>query len=135
MHDYVGQSRWTLEAIGSNAAPVTVPVQGPLSADSASVLLAAALDGAGIAMLPAFAARPHVEAGRLVALLPGWQPPAMGIYGVYATRRQMTPLLRTLLDFLVEWFAAQGFACEEQERGGAAIRTAARATLPEPAEH
>jgi DNA-binding transcriptional LysR family regulator len=42
----------------------------------------------------------------LVELLPGYRPQSMGIYGIYTSRRQMPATLRTMLDFLVEWFAS-----------------------------
>ncbi|BFI44537.1 hypothetical protein YKD1_09580 [Yersinia pseudotuberculosis] len=48
---------------------------------------------------------PYIARGELIKLLPDYQPQAMGIYGVYASRRQMPTTLRTMLDFLVEWFA------------------------------
>lgn len=43
---------------------------------------------------------------RVVELLPGYRPQSMGIYGIYTSRRQMPATLRTMLDFLVEWFAS-----------------------------
>jgi DNA-binding transcriptional LysR family regulator len=43
--------------------------------------------------------------GELVELLPGYLSQTMGIYGIYTSRRQMPATLRTMLDFLVEWFA------------------------------
>ncbi|MEG2961450.1 MAG: LysR family transcriptional regulator, partial [Janthinobacterium sp.] len=34
-----------------------------------------------------------------------YQPQDMGIYGIYTSRQHMSPLLRTMLDFLLDWFA------------------------------
>ncbi|WP_343621894.1 LysR family transcriptional regulator [Acinetobacter proteolyticus] len=82
-----------------------VLVGGNLSANESNVLLSATLQGTGIAMLPAYAARPGIDDGRLVLLLAEWQPQTLGIYGVYNTRRQMSAALRALLDLLVERFA------------------------------
>jgi DNA-binding transcriptional LysR family regulator len=67
-------------------------------------LLAAAREGAGVALQPAFAAAPLIAAGQLVRLLPEHVPQALGIHGVYSSRRQMPAALRAMLDFLVEWF-------------------------------
>lgn len=103
-HDYFGKSLWTFES-RPGRPPISVPVSGPLSASSSSVLLAAALADVGITMQPVYAALPDLAAGRLVQLMPQDTPVQLGIYGVYGTRRQMTPLLRTLLDFLADWFA------------------------------
>jgi len=41
-----------------------------------------------------------------VRLLPEWEPQSLGIFAIYSSRRQMPVALRALLDFLVEWFAA-----------------------------
>ena len=39
-------------------------------------------------------------------LLEQWQPKRLGVYAVYGTRKQMSPLLRSFLDFMVERMAA-----------------------------
>ena len=38
----------------------------------------------------------------LKVILPQAKPQELGIYGVYASRRQMPLILRSMLDFLVE---------------------------------
>jgi DNA-binding transcriptional LysR family regulator len=76
-----------------------------LSANESLVLLVATVAGAGIAMQPRYSAAPLIASGQLVELLPAYVPQDMGIYGVYTSRQHMSPLLRTMLDFLVEWFA------------------------------
>ena len=101
-HSYFGKSLWGFELQGR---PMAVPVGGNLSANESRVLLAAALDGAGITMQPVYSAAPLVASGRLVALLPQWQPQELGVYGVYASRRQMPAALRAMLDFLAGRFA------------------------------
>ena len=80
-----------------------MPVEGNLSANETQVLLAAALEGVGIAMQPVFSAAPLIAEGRLIALLPDYE---LGIYGVYASPRLISPALRTMIDFLAEWFSA-----------------------------
>ncbi|PXC10126.1 LysR family transcriptional regulator, partial [Pseudomonas aeruginosa] len=77
-----------------------------LSANESTVLLEAAAAGAGISQQPLYSAAPLIRSGRLVALLPEWSPQVLGIHAVYASRRQMPPALRALLDFLVERMAA-----------------------------
>ncbi|MNL81372.1 hypothetical protein D3C87_2084650 [compost metagenome] len=56
-------------------------------------------------MQPYYSAAPLLAKGELVELLPGYLSQTMGIYGIYTSRRQMPATLRTMLDFLVEWFA------------------------------
>jgi len=76
-------------------------VSGNLSANISNLLLSATLDGAGISLQPRYSVQSHLESGALVPLLSQWQPKRLGVYAVYGTRKQMSPLLRSFLDFLV----------------------------------
>jgi DNA-binding transcriptional LysR family regulator len=105
-HSYFGKSLWQFERQGRQLA---VPVGGNLSANESHVLLAAALEGAGITMQPVYSAAPLVASGRLVALLPEWTPQALGVYAVYGSRRQMPAALRAMLDFLATRFAEERY--------------------------
>ncbi|MFQ2579558.1 substrate binding domain-containing protein, partial [Aeromonas caviae] len=101
-YTYFGKSLW--EFLGPDG-PESVPVSGNLSANISNLLLAATLDGAGISLQPAYSVHPHLASGALVPLLTPWQPKRLGVYAVYGTRKQMSPLLRSFLDFLVERMA------------------------------
>lgn len=101
-YTYFGKSLWQFTHQGE---VLTVPVSGRLSANESLVLLVATVAGAGIAMQPRYSAAPLIASGQLVELLPAYQPQDMGIYGIYTSRQHMSPLLRTMLDFLLEWFA------------------------------
>ena len=82
-----------------------MPVSGNLSANETQVLLAAALQDAGITHQPLYAVAPLIAEGRLVPLLTDWVPQALGVHGIYASRKQMSAALRTFIDFLAAWFA------------------------------
>lgn len=97
-YTYFGKSLWEFSG---PSGPESVPVSGNLSANISNLLLEATLKGAGISLQPRYSAQPYLERGELIALLPQWQPKRLGVYGVYATRKQMSPLLRSFLDFLV----------------------------------
>ncbi|WP_233963063.1 LysR family transcriptional regulator [Pectobacterium versatile] len=101
-YTYFGKSLWHFSR---NDEKFTIPVSGNLSGNESLVLLAGALEGAGIALQPRYSVAPYLANGQLVALLLEYRPQAMGIYGIYTSRRQMPAALRILLDFLVEWFA------------------------------
>ena len=105
-YSYFGKSLWKFTD-AKTGAPCDVPVGGNLSANESMVLLTAAREGAGIALQPVFAAAPLIASGQLVRLLPEHVPQALGIHGVYSSRRQMPAALRAMLDFLVDWFKAQ----------------------------
>ncbi|WP_211400545.1 LysR family transcriptional regulator [Agrobacterium tumefaciens] len=81
-----------------------VEVSGNLCTNEAAVLLGGALNGVGIAKLPLFLVEDYLNDGKLVQLLPRYKAHEMGIYGIYVSRRFISPALRTLLDFLILHF-------------------------------
>ncbi|SHN03747.1 LysR family transcriptional regulator [Phytopseudomonas punonensis] len=102
-YSYFGRSVWRFSG---QPGAVQVPVDGNLSSNDTAVLLEAAVGGGGICMQPLYAAAPLLEEGRLLRVLPDWQPQSLGIHAIYASRRQMLPALRALLDFIAERLAA-----------------------------
>jgi DNA-binding transcriptional LysR family regulator len=66
---------WTLERQTPDGPErVTVQIAGPLAANNSEALRDAALSGLGIALLPDFSAQAALQAGKLVQVLPEWQP-------------------------------------------------------------
>lgn len=96
--------RWTL--LGPQGAPCTVNVNVRFESDSLQLNCDAAVNGLGVAQLPQALAKPHVQAQRLVRVLPDWQPPNMHVHALYPSRRHLTPAGRCFLDMLVQDFAA-----------------------------
>jgi DNA-binding transcriptional LysR family regulator len=88
---------WEFEKDGRE---LNVRVDGQLTFDSMAMILQAALDGAGIAMMMDTYARPHIEAGRLVPLLDDWCQPFSGYHLYYPSRRQPSAAFRLLVDAL-----------------------------------
>jgi DNA-binding transcriptional LysR family regulator len=101
-YTYFGKSLWQFEHSG---LPVSVTVQGNFSANEALVLQQAAISGCGITTLPAFAVNDLIKQGQLVSILPDYKMADMGIYAVYASRKQMPQIMRTMIDFLVDRFS------------------------------
>ena len=77
---------WQLAPLDGAGQKITVPVSGCLAANNSEALREAALAGLGIALLPDFSAQAALRAGKLVAVLPAWQP--VGSFGeqLYAIR-------------------------------------------------
>jgi DNA-binding transcriptional LysR family regulator len=78
-----------------------------LTANSSESLRVAALAGLGLAVLPTYAIGSDLRAGRLRAVLPGWQPvgglaDADTLYAVYLPNRHPAPKVRALIDFMLE---------------------------------
>jgi len=102
---------WSFARRGDAVAQerVTVPVRGPLAANNSEALRDAALAGLGMALLPDFSAQSALQSGRLVELLPDWQP--AGVFGdqLFALRPYSPHVPRAvsaLVGHLREAFAA-----------------------------
>ena len=96
---YFGRSAWVFD--GPNG-PESVPISGNISANISEVLLSATLRGHGISLQPSGAVKSLIASGQLIELLPEWKPKTLGVYVVYANRKQVTPLQRKFIDFLAE---------------------------------
>lgn len=86
---------------------LVINVGGRLSSNETAVVHAAALAGAGIAMLPTYYAADDVRRGTLVRLLPDHEPETLGIHAVYLSRRHQPQALHLLIDFLAERFGGE----------------------------
>lgn len=88
------------------AVSLTLAGKARLSADSAAALLAFALAGNGVALLPDWLVEPALQNGTLRQLLPEYQFPAQGIYAVYPDTRHLPEKARAFIDFLRAWVGA-----------------------------
>ena len=77
---------------------------GWLTVNDGQSLLNAAVNGLGIAYLPAFLYGPEMREGRLVPAIENLPPETQGIYAVYPPGRYTQPKVRAFIDFLVERF-------------------------------
>ncbi|MES2950223.1 MAG: LysR family transcriptional regulator [Pseudomonadota bacterium] len=100
-HANFGKSVWHL---ARGAETERVSVVSHFSANEATALLKAAMAGGGIAMLPTYLVNPGVDTGALRVVLPEWTVPALTIYALYPSRRNLSPAVRALLDYLVGRF-------------------------------
>jgi DNA-binding transcriptional LysR family regulator len=100
---HAAQPEWTLS--GTNGT-VSVPVRGRLRIDNSEALRRALLAGMGIAMLPGILVDADIEAGRLIEVLPDYAAPMRQINLLYLRDRQMSPKLRSFVEFVVERFGA-----------------------------
>lgn len=94
---HYGRSQWHFKVAGGS---VMVPVSGNFSTSEASIVVRAALSGAGIALLPQFAVAEAIAEGRLIQLLPQVEVETLGVFAVYLSRQRMPSALRSLIDFL-----------------------------------
>ncbi|ALV04941.1 DNA-binding transcriptional LysR family regulator [Roseateles depolymerans] len=87
---------------------VSLDVDGPLTLDDNGLRLQAALAGIGLVYINAWAARPHLQAGRLVQVLQDWTP-GVGRLALYYPGQRLAPAgLRALVALLREVDAREG---------------------------
>jgi DNA-binding transcriptional LysR family regulator len=77
----------------------SVPVKARLASASFDILMAAACQGAGIALLPATYCQEALFSGALVRVLPLWSGTDGILHLVFASRRGMLPSVRVVIDF------------------------------------
>jgi|SRR6516165_1582308 DNA-binding transcriptional LysR family regulator len=82
----------------------SVRVQSRLSINNGQALRAAALEGLGIILQPEDLLQDDIQAGRLVRVLPGYEPPTRPKHILFAPDRRPTPKLRSFIDFVVAAF-------------------------------
>jgi len=85
---------------GSKRGPISVELAPKLSANDNQVLLAAAREGNGVALLPSYVARPALRAGELVQVLEAFPVPEIWIKALMPENRMQIPRVKALLAFL-----------------------------------
>jgi DNA-binding transcriptional LysR family regulator len=98
--DEVIDERWTLRREDGEEAFVDFTPR--LAFSDLQVLLEAALDGIGIALLPEIHAREALAAGRLVHILPAWRAPDSIVHMVFTSRRRMAPAIRAFVEYVAK---------------------------------
>ncbi|MCG6658946.1 LysR family transcriptional regulator [Halomonas campisalis] len=94
------QHLWVLD--GPDGVTAQIRHQPRLVTDHAETLHQAALAGLGVVKLALLVAGRDLQAGRLVDVLPGWEPRGGILHAVFPSRRGVLPAVRALLDFLAD---------------------------------
>ena len=89
--------RWKFSRDGNE---FDLTVGGPLTLDDTDLIVAAAVNGAGLAYILESRIAGHLAAGRLLRVLEDWCPPIPGFFLYYPGRRHLAPALRALIDFV-----------------------------------
>ncbi|ENY0895932.1 LysR family transcriptional regulator [Enterobacter ludwigii] len=92
--------RWQVN--DASGEPVTLEIKKAprLFADSAQALMAFAVAGCGVALLPAWLVRHALDDGKLVSVLPEYTFARQGIYAVYPDAPHVPAKVRTFIDFM-----------------------------------
>jgi DNA-binding transcriptional LysR family regulator len=86
----------------------TVEVKGPLCANNGDLLREVAVAGMGICALPEFIAAEDLAAGRLKAILTGYEGPSLTLWALWPSRRFVPAKVRVFVDYLVACLTAPG---------------------------
>lgn len=86
---------WSLDDKGRS---IEIVVSGPFIANDFPTMLGAAIEGVGLAQVPAPLATGAVAAGKLVHVLEQFSPMTPGVFLYYPGHRQIMPKLRAFID-------------------------------------
>lgn len=104
-HEVVSYTYWSSGDVWSFQGPkgeVSVRTHSRIHANNGDTCRAAALADQGIVLQPDFLVWEDLRSGALVELMPQFKAVELGIFAVYATRKQLPLKVRRLVDFLVD---------------------------------
>jgi DNA-binding transcriptional LysR family regulator len=90
-----GLASWSLN---DNGRSIEIAVSGPFIANDFPTMLGAAVEGVGLAQVPAPLATSAVTTGKLVHVLEQFAPMTPGVFLYYPGHRQIMPKLRAFID-------------------------------------
>jgi DNA-binding transcriptional LysR family regulator len=91
-------SRWRLSAIDGSSIEISYSTY--LVTDDVHLLMAAAIGGTGLAVLPFNVCRDSILNGELVVMLPGYRGATHQLHAVFPSRRGLVPAVRAFIEFL-----------------------------------
>ena len=77
---------------------MAIAVSGSLILDDEDLVVQAAIDGAGLALVAKDRAVPHLAQGELVRVMEDWTPPFPGFFLYYPHRKQQPAALVAVID-------------------------------------
>jgi DNA-binding transcriptional LysR family regulator len=101
-----GKATWKL--VGPNGREHDFQHRPIYTANDLMTLKYAALQGAGMAILPDYMCVRDIERGDLEVVLPEWSPRPGIMHAVFPSRRGLVPAVRRFLDFLGEYVKQEG---------------------------
>ncbi len=94
--------RLRLQSVQGDARAQEVDMPVALQSVSTDLLLRAALDGLGVAVMARLLVAPYLASGALVHVLPGWVHSRYTVYAALPTRRMLPARTKAFLDFVIE---------------------------------
>lgn len=94
--------RLRLQSLQGDARAQEVDMAVALQSVSTDLLLRAALDGLGVAVMARLLVAPYLASGALVHVLPAWLHSRYTVYAALPTRRMLPARTKAFLDFVIE---------------------------------
>lgn len=104
---------WALDCGRDDRSVINIPQV--LRSNNGDMLLAAAISGAGIAVLPTFLVCDALRNGDLRHVLPDNRPPETQLSALYPSSRNLSNKVRVFVDFLVATFGPEPYWDRETE--------------------
>ena len=128
MHNPAGRKLRLQHLQGQFAAQEVDMPHVALQSVSTELLLRAALDGVGVAVMARLLIEPYLASGALVHVLPDWMYSRYTVYAALPTRRMVPARTKAFLDFVTEQVpeavalqrAAAGLGCSQRGAEGTA---------------
>lgn len=92
---------------GPDGAWHDVRVGGPLIANNGELLIASAIAGLGLVMVPEFMLEPELAANRLMRVLSGYEGPLLDMWAAYPSRRHLPAKVRLFVEHLIDSFSSE----------------------------
>jgi DNA-binding transcriptional LysR family regulator len=99
--NWSGRDEWSFDGPDGH---ITVQTNARVYTNNGDTCCGIALQDGGIVLQPSFMLDAHLRRGDLVELMPEYRAIELGVYAVYATRKQLSLKVRRLIDFLVDAF-------------------------------
>ncbi len=91
--------KWSLRSDQSTA---TVSIEPKISSNQMTSLIASAVSGGGIALVPSYLCKKEIAAGRLVHVLPEWRSPGLPVSVITPLAPSSSARLKVTVDYLLE---------------------------------
>ncbi len=101
---FTGSAQSNVWCLRNGEQETTVDSSSRLKVNNSFSIQDAAAQGLGIAQLPLVVTTPLLNSGKLVRVLPDWQPPNVPVHALFPSARYLTPKVRAFIDHAVANF-------------------------------
>lgn len=89
---------------------LTLKMRARVSVTSSDAYLACCLAGLGLVQVPRQGLQPLLDEGVIEEVLPRWRPAPLPVWVIYAHNRQLSPRVRSFVDWVVDLLGDEGRA-------------------------